>query len=55
MADVGQDSRLEAQMAVGAVNAAGGIKSLSGARIELLTADSQTVAEQRFVFPRSKA
>ena len=42
MADVGQDSRLGAQMAVEAVNAAGGIKSLGGARIELLVADSQT-------------
>jgi len=42
MADVGQDSRLGAQMAVDAINAAGGIKSLGGARIELLVADSQT-------------
>ncbi len=45
MADVGQDSRLGAQMAVEAVNAAGGIKSLGGARLELLTADSETKAE----------
>ena len=42
MADVGQDSRLGAQMAVEAINAAGGIKSLGGARFELLVADSQT-------------
>jgi branched-chain amino acid transport system substrate-binding protein len=42
MADVGQDSRLGAQMAVEAINAAGGIKSLGGAQIELLVADSQT-------------
>jgi len=42
MADVGQDSRLGAQMAVEAINAAGGIKSLGGARIELMIADSQT-------------
>src|SRR5215475_6017109 len=42
MADVGQDSRLGAQIAVEAVNNAGGIKSLGGARLELLVADSQT-------------
>jgi len=42
MADVGQDSRLGAQLAVEAVNNAGGIKSLGGARLELLVADSQT-------------
>jgi branched-chain amino acid transport system substrate-binding protein len=45
MADVGQDSRLGAQLAVEAVNAAGGIKSMGGARIELLTGDSQTKVE----------
>ena len=45
MADVGQDSRLGAQIAVDAINAGGGIKSLGGARIELLTADSQTKVE----------
>ena len=45
MADVGQDSRLGAQIAVDAVNAAGGIKSMGGARLELLTADSQTRVE----------
>lgn len=42
MADVGQDSRLGAQLAVEAVNAAGGIRSLGGARLELLVADSET-------------
>ena len=42
MADVGQDSKLGAQMAAEAVNAAGGIKSLGGARLELMIADSQT-------------
>jgi len=36
MADVGQDARLGGQMAVEAVNAAGGIKSMGGARLELL-------------------
>lgn len=45
MADVGQDSRLGAQLAVEAVNAAGGIKSLGGARVELLTADTETKAD----------
>ena len=38
MADVGQDQRLGAQFAVEAINAAGGVKSLGGARLELLTA-----------------
>ncbi len=42
MADVGQDERLGAQMAVDAVNAAGGVASLGGARLELLLGDSQT-------------
>ena len=42
MADVGQDSQLGAQLAIEAVNAAGGIKSLGSARLELLVADSQT-------------
>jgi branched-chain amino acid transport system substrate-binding protein len=45
MADVGQDSRLGAQIAVDAINAAGGIKSLGGTKIELMTADSQTKVE----------
>jgi len=45
MAEVGQDSRLGAQIAVDAVNAAGGIMSMGGAGLELLTADSQTRVE----------
>ena len=45
MADVGQDSRLGAQIAVEAINNTGGIKSLGGARLELLVADSQTKVE----------
>src|SRR5712692_10864425 len=45
MSDVGQDSRLGAQIAVDAINAAGGIRSLDGAKLELLTADSQTKVE----------
>src|SRR5262245_19345714 len=45
MADVGQDSRLGAQLAVETVNAAGGIKSMGGARIELLVADTETKAD----------
>ena len=42
MAEVGQDARLGGQLAAEAINAAGGIKSLGGAKIELLLADSQT-------------
>ncbi len=42
MAEVGQDSKLGAQMAAEAINAAGGIKSMGGARLELLHADSET-------------
>jgi branched-chain amino acid transport system substrate-binding protein len=42
MAEVGQDCRLGAQMAAEAINAGGGIKSMGGARIELLLADSET-------------
>jgi branched-chain amino acid transport system substrate-binding protein len=45
MADVGQDQRLGAQLGVEAINAAGGVKSLGGARLELLTADSETKAD----------
>ena len=45
LAEVGQDSRLGAQMAAEAVNAAGGITSMGGAPLELLLADSQTKAE----------
>ena len=42
LAEVGQDCRVGAQMAVDAINAAGGIKSMGGARLELVTGDSQT-------------
>jgi branched-chain amino acid transport system substrate-binding protein len=42
LAEVGQDCRLGAQLAAEAVNAAGGIKSQGGAKLELLLADSQT-------------
>jgi branched-chain amino acid transport system substrate-binding protein len=42
LAEPGQACRLGAQMAVDAVNAAGGIKSLGGAKIELLLGDTQT-------------
>jgi branched-chain amino acid transport system substrate-binding protein len=45
MADVGQDSRLGATMAAEAINAAGGIKSMGGAKLELMHADSQTKPE----------
>jgi branched-chain amino acid transport system substrate-binding protein len=41
MAEVGGDCRLGAQMAADAINAAGGIASMGGARLELLLADSQ--------------
>ena len=42
MAEVGGDCRLGAQMAADAINSAGGIASMGGARLELLLADSQT-------------
>src|SRR5216683_7162820 len=42
LAEVGQDCRVGAQLAVDAVNAAGGIKSMGGVRLELITGDSQT-------------
>lgn len=45
MAEVGQDCRRGAQMAAEAINAAGGIKSLGGAKLELLLADSQMRVE----------
>lgn len=45
MAEVGQDCRLGAQMGAEAVNGAGGIRSMGGARLELLLADSQTKTE----------
>src|SRR5262245_16253847 len=45
LAEVGGDCRLGAQMAADALNAAGGIKSMGGARLELLLADSETKVE----------
>ena len=45
MAEVGGDCRLGAQLAAEAINAAGGIKSTGGARVELLLADSETKVE----------
>ena len=42
LAEVGQDCRVGAQLAVDTINAAGGIKSMGGARLELVTGDSQT-------------
>src|SRR5262249_31975248 len=45
MAEVGGDCRLGAQLAAEAINTAGGIKSLGGARLELLLADSETKVE----------
>jgi len=42
LAEPGQACRLGAQMAADAVNAAGGIKSLGGARLELIVGDTQT-------------
>ncbi|HEX2440921.1 MAG TPA: ABC transporter substrate-binding protein [Methylomirabilota bacterium] len=45
MAEVGGDCRLGAQLAAEAINAAGGIKSLGGAKLELLLADSETKVE----------
>ena len=42
LAEPGQACRLGAQMAVDAINAAGGIKSLGGAKLELILGDTQT-------------
>src|SRR5437016_6944548 len=42
LAEPGQACRLGAQMAVEAINAAGGIKSLGGTKLELLLGDTQT-------------
>ncbi len=42
LAEIGQACRLGAQMAADAVNAAGGIKSMGGARLEILPGDSQS-------------
>jgi len=45
MAEVGQDCRAGAQLAIDAINAAGGIKAMGGTRMELITGDSQTRVE----------
>src|SRR5262245_51918040 len=45
LAEVGGDCRLGAQLAAETINAAGGIKSMGGAKIELLLADSETKPE----------
>ncbi|MBI2467633.1 MAG: ABC transporter substrate-binding protein, partial [Candidatus Rokubacteria bacterium] len=42
LAEIGQACRLGAQMAAEAVNAAGGIKSMGGARLALLPGDSES-------------
>jgi len=42
LAEPGQACRLGAQMAAEAINAAGGIKSLNGSKLELLLGDTQT-------------
>src|SRR5438034_9960028 len=42
LAEPGQACRLGAQMAADAINAAGGIKSLGGMKLELLLGDTQT-------------
>src|SRR5436190_7196277 len=42
IAEPGQACRLGAQMAADAINAAGGIKSLGGMKLELLLGDTQT-------------
>ncbi len=45
LAEPGQACRLGAQMAVEAVNAAGGIKSMGGMKLELILGDTQTKPE----------
>ena len=45
LAEPGQACRLGAQMAVDAVNAAGGVKSKGGLRLELIVGDTQTKPE----------
>ena len=45
LAEPGQACRLAAQIAVDHVNAAGGIKSMGGAKIELMLGDTQTKAD----------
>ena len=46
LAEPGQACRLGAQMAAEAINAAGGIKSMGGAKLELVFGDTQTKPEQ---------
>ena len=45
LAEVGQLQRLGGQIAVDAINAGGGIKSMGGVKLELVTGDSETKAE----------
>src|SRR3989304_4198538 len=45
LAEPGQACRLGAQMAADAINAAGGIKSKGGMRLELILGDTQTKAD----------
>ncbi len=45
LAEPGQACRLGAQMAADAINAAGGIKSLNGMKLELVLGDTQTKAD----------
>ena len=45
LAEPGQACRLAAQIATDAINAAGGIKSMAGAKFELLLGDTQTKAD----------
>jgi branched-chain amino acid transport system substrate-binding protein len=45
LAEVGQLMRLGAQIAVDGINAAGGIKAMGGARLELLLGDTETKPE----------
>lgn len=45
LAEIGQACRLGAQMAVEAVNAAGGIKALGGARLEVVLGDTENKPE----------
>jgi branched-chain amino acid transport system substrate-binding protein len=42
LAEIGQACRLGVQMAADAVNAAGGVKSMGGAKLEVLAGDSQS-------------
>jgi branched-chain amino acid transport system substrate-binding protein len=45
LAEIGQACRLGAQMAVDAVNAAGGIKSMGGSKLELIPGDTENKPE----------